>query len=193
MIKHIVDATLTEIVDWLVKHEFTEFTTKQRFGALVKQGVLNYSHKINNKKVYNSKQVVDDLKKGGLFRGKEGVSIQDMPMPKDGQSQDEYQKTVVSLGLEPSLNEANIFYTIYRGKLAQQKFDIEAEKLVYKEDIENKAFSAARVIRDQLLTMPEKMSAELSTMTDAVEIRELLYEEIIKSLAVIAKGTPFAG
>ncbi len=99
----------------------------------------------------------------------------------------------MSLGLEPSLNEANIFYTIYRGKLAQQKFDIEAEKLVYKEDIENKAFSAARVIRDQLLTMPEKMSAELSTMTDAVEIRELLYEEIIKSLAVIAKGTPFAG
>jgi hypothetical protein len=113
-------------------------------------------------------------------------------MPEDGQSQEDYNRLIVSAGGEaPTINDANVFYTIYRGKLAQQKFDIEAEKLVYRSEVEDKAFSTARVVRDQLLSIPERVSAELAVKTDPAEIREFLYEEIIRTLSVLSTETPF--
>lgn len=76
-----------------------------------------------------------------------------------------------------TLVEANTFKSIYQGKLQELKFKVESGELVERSDIENKSFLVARVIRDKLLAIPERISSELSTMDDAHAIRELLYEE----------------
>lgn len=80
-------------------------------------------------------------------------------------------------GEPTTLVEANTFKSIYQGKLQELKYRIESGELVERSEIENKSFLVARVIRDKLLGIPERISSELSTMTDAHAIRELLYAE----------------
>jgi len=190
--EHLNDVSGAAVMKWLNKHDLTEFKSQARFSKLVARGIIDIKKTVQNRRLYDTKTVLSNLRKANLLRDNAGLTLSEMPPPLEGQTQEEYSKTVVaSLGADPTINEANIFYTIYRGKLAQQKYDIEAERLVYRSEVEDKAFSTARVIRDQLLTIPERMSAEIATKSDPVEIRELLYAEIIKTLSIISTGTPF--
>ncbi len=194
--KHKTNISAKEALAWIIENDLTVFKTDTRFSELVKRGVITYRGLgKGGRKRYDTTSILIDLRNGELL--KESVdkttALKDLPPPRDNQTQEDYQQTIAaSLGADPTINEANIFYTIYRGKLAQQKFDIEAEKLIYRTEVEDVAFSTAKVIRDQLLTLPERLAAEVATMTDAVEIREVLYAEIIKTLTIISTGTPFA-
>ncbi len=57
-----------------------------------------------------------------------------------------------------------------------------AGKLIYRNDVEQKAFTSTRVIRDQVLMLPERMSGELSNINEPEQIKEILFEEINKIL-----------
>lgn len=85
-----------------------------------------------------------------------------------------------------TINSTKIMLQEYQGKIAQQKFDIEAGKLVYMEDVENKAFEVARVLRNQFLAIPERMAGVLASTTDPKEVKEILYTEMNEVLSLIS-------
>ena len=117
-------------------------------------------------------------------------SIKDIPPPKEGQSQEDYEREIKEkLGHEPTLNDSKIFLTIYQGKLAEQKFDIEAGKLVYRDEVEQKSFAVARVLRDQILAIPERLAGEVASSTDTREIKEIMYKEINSVLEYLSSET----
>ena len=79
----------------------------------------------------------------------------------------------------------NLYY--WRGKLAEQQHDVRAGKLIYRDDVEQKAFTSTRIIRDQVLMLPERMSGELSSINEPEQIKEILFKElndILKSLTL---------
>jgi phenylalanyl-tRNA synthetase alpha subunit len=81
-----------------------------------------------------------------------------------------------------TLVEANTVKSVYQGKLQELKYKIEEGELVERHKVEDYAFRTARVIRDKLLSIPERLSNELYTMESSHAIRERLYEEIIATL-----------
>jgi len=188
--EHKRQLTSTELFNWLTENGVASFKTRRALDLWTNNESIKFSAKIKNKKFFDTIDVVADLDRLGLLIKKiDKPSLEDLPMPEEGQSQEEY---IASLGVNPSLSDANIFYTIFRGKLAQQKFLIEAEKLISKAEVENKAFSIARVVRDQMLAIPERVAGELSSMSDPAEIRELLYSSIINALSSISDDKPFS-
>ena len=167
-------------------------SSRPYLSQLVREGKIPYEGE-GRKKTFNFKKVIKAL---GEYKvrveppANAKKTIHDLPKKKDGQTSDEYKEELkMELGDDPSLSDSKTFLTIYQGKLAQQKFDIEAGLLIYKEEVENTGFELARTIREQLLVIPEKVSAELAGVTDVIEVREVLYGEILKTLSSIADGS----
>jgi len=98
--------------------------------------------------------------------------------PEKGQTQQQYGEQVVhELGEKPTVTDANIYKTIYQGKIEKIKYEKLMGELIERDKVENKAFETARAIRDKLLTIPERLSSELSSISDAHQIKELLFKE----------------
>ena len=112
---------------------------------------------------------------------------ENLPPLKEGQSKDEYEREVkAKLGKDPTLTDSKVFLTIYQGKLAEQKFEIEAGRLVYRDDVEQKAFSIVRVLRDQILAIPERLAGQVASTTDPREVKEIMYKEINEVLSFLS-------
>ena len=160
---------------------------------LIADGTIPFKW-VNNKKDYVFAEVVEALvnskeRSSSSVKDIQKKTLHDLPLKKEGQSAKEYkEELVMELGAEPTLADSKIFLTIYQGKIAQQKFDIEARLLVYREDVENKAFIVMRVIRDQMLTLPERLGGELASSTDPKEIKEIMYKEINEVLMFLHEG-----
>ena len=161
------------------------------FAKLVKEGKIPYTE-VNGKKTFDYKKVKNSLGDSQLRVGKPHNAkkkLDDLEPPKEGQSPEDYKNEIATeLGANPTLADSKTFLTIYQGKIAQQKFDIEASKLVYRDEVEQKAFIVARVIRDQMLTLPERLSGELASSTDPKEIKEIMYKEINEVLMYLHEG-----
>lgn len=61
---------------------------------------------------------------------------------------------------------------------SEQDQEREANNLVYKDSIERGAKTAARLLRDQFLSLPARIAAELSPITDIPTIEQRLRDEI---------------
>lgn len=140
--------------------------SRQSFREHRMKGIFPYdvtsNLKGNEKLVYNYEEIYEIVVNSG-YGNKVKSENHQLETGKDG---------------EPTtLVEANTFKSIYQGKLQELKYRIEAGELVERSEIENKSFLVARVIRDKLLAIPERVASELSTMDNAHAIRERLYEE----------------
>ena len=139
------------------EHGFT--FTRQYIQKLAKDGKIPYVE-VGSKKTYVFDEVLQALQ--NLQQKHTGIKF-------EAKNKDGSLKTI---------NSTKIMLQEYQGKLAQQKFDIEAGKLVYREDVENKAFTVARVLRNQVLALPERLAGELASTNDINEIKEILYKEL---------------
>lgn len=70
----------------------------------------------------------------------------------------------------------------YQARLAKLDFEQRSGKLIDAEDVKKQAFKAARATRDQMLNIPDRVSAELAAETDSFKIHKRLTEEIRKAL-----------
>lgn len=89
-----------------------------------------------------------------------------MPEPKPGIS---YQKSKANKELFEAL-------------LKKLEYEEKSGKLVELSRMEVEAFTAARIARDRLLLIPDKVAPVLIGVTDIHEIKEVLRKEIITSL-----------
>lgn len=151
-----------------LKSKYKVTFTKQYLSKLVKEGKIPYIE-VNGKKDYDLKEVALALQ----------ALQQKLP---DGSKYNPKNED----GSEKTINQTKIFLQEYQGKLAQQKFDIEAKKLVYRAEVEQKAFTVTRVLRDQLLSMPERITAEIMGANDLNEAKEIFFEELNSVLSYLS-------
>ncbi len=178
----------------LLKQKGVATFNKSSFSEAVKRGQIPYrTEKGVHNKLYCYADVAKAIKKAGIG-GLKGVSkpkvdditdppsiqdkINDIPDPRQGQSQEEYKEIVATqLGADATITDANIFKVIYQGKLEKIKYEKELGQLISREEVENKAFKVSRAIRDKILSIPERMSSELASIDNPHVVKELLYKE----------------
>ncbi|WP_353287809.1 hypothetical protein [Wolbachia endosymbiont (group B) of Gerris lacustris] len=84
--------------------------------------------------------------------------------------------------LSTMLLETRIKNEMERGKLLEAKAKAEIGELVAVEEVKRDAFNVARVVRNNLLNIPNRVSALLASLSDTEKIHKTLTEEITNSL-----------
>ncbi|UPA54547.1 hypothetical protein MWH06_04295 [Wolbachia pipientis] len=75
-----------------------------------------------------------------------------------------------------------------RGKLLEAKVKAEIGKFVSIEEVKTEAFNVARVVRNNLLNIPNRVSALLASLSDTEKIHMALTEEITNSLQELSNN-----
>jgi hypothetical protein len=70
----------------------------------------------------------------------------------------------------------------YNANLARLEYEEKIGKLVSAEEVKNAAFKRARAVRDGLLALPDRLSAEMAAETNQFRVHARLTEEIRKVL-----------
>lgn len=76
----------------------------------------------------------------------------------------------------------------YNAKLARLDYQVKRGKLVERVKVDAVAFATFRRLRDQLLTIPDRKSAELAAETDAAVVHRILDQELRDRLTEFANG-----
>ena len=79
-----------------------------------------------------------------------------------------------------TFNEARTLRERYQAQLARLEFEEKAGKLVDGETVRREYFKQARVARDNLLNIPDRLAPMLVGRTDLHEIRMLILDEVHK-------------
>ena len=74
----------------------------------------------------------------------------------------------------------------YKAKLAKLEYEEKIGKLVDRENVEREAFRVARVVRDAMLSIPDRLAALVTAETDQAKNHTLMTKEIMAAL----KGLP---
>ncbi len=129
------------------------------------------------KKAILMSELIDYIKKAG--KSKAEVSEVELPPPDaDKEDIEEYVKRLLDNPKDLDIADTTIFKNLYDALIKKQKLDIEKGLYTLSEDVERASFQTARVLREQLNSLPERLSAELATMRNKHEIKELLYKEL---------------
>lgn len=91
---------------------------------------------------------------------------------------------------EPTSNEprtatfqqARTLREAYMARLAKLEFEEKSGKLVPSEAVKNEAFKTARIVRDNLLNIPDRVAGELAAEANAFKVHQRLTLEIRRAL-----------
>lgn len=75
----------------------------------------------------------------------------------------------------------------YQAELARLEVQTRLGKLVDADEVKREAFNIARRVRDGLLNIPDRISAELAGEGDAFKVHQMLTDEIRKTLTELAE------
>lgn len=87
----------------------------------------------------------------------------------------------------PSLNEAQREVALGRAEAIRLANSQRAGRLIDGEAARRDAFECARTVRDALLNIPDRISAELAAEHDAAQVRARLDEELRNALESLAR------
>jgi len=87
----------------------------------------------------------------------------------------------------PSYQQSRAIKEAYGAKLLRLQFEKESKKLISIDDVKVSAFNAARMTRDRILNIPDRVIPKLVGKTDIFEMKEILKEELIKALEELSK------
>jgi multidrug efflux pump subunit AcrA (membrane-fusion protein) len=76
-----------------------------------------------------------------------------------------------------------------RGKLLEARAKAEIGELVSVEDVKVSAFNKARIVRDSLMNIPDRLASLLASIDDAHKIHEVLLQEIRTALEELSRDT----
>lgn len=139
---------------------------------------------------YLVKQGIVELKNGLVDREQANEALEvtrDPSQPlrrKNGENGDGRKNTNE---LSTMLLKTRIKNEVERGKLLEAKAKAEIGELVSVEEVKREAFNTARVVRNNLLNIPDRVSALLASISEAEKIHEKLSEEIKIALESLSK------
>lgn len=76
---------------------------------------------------------------------------------------------------------------VYEAQLAKLEFEEKSKKLIDAEKVKRQAFEIGRITRDSILSIPDRVSAELAGITDQATIHSLLTKELTNALQEIVR------
>ena len=82
-----------------------------------------------------------------------------------------------------TFQQARTLREAYMARLAKLEFDEKSGLLVKAEAVKNEAFKTARIVRDGLLNIPDRIAAELANETNHFKVHQRLTQEIRRALA----------
>lgn len=89
---------------------------------------------------------------------------------------------------ENSFAKAKAVRETLTAKILQLDYEEKTGKLVNADEVKVVWFNLARTIRDTLLNIPERISAELAAESDEFKVHKALQNEIYKVLEVLSHG-----
>jgi len=97
---------------------------------------------------------------------------------------EDQQKIIKKAGLDKkqSLADSQAQKALYDAAIRKLDFEERDGELLKKSDVEKDAYNMARIIRDAILNIPDRISAELASMTDVHVISEKLNAELNQAL-----------
>lgn len=87
----------------------------------------------------------------------------------------------------PSYQQSRAVKEAYGAKLLRLQFEKESKKLISIDDVKVSAFNAARMTRDRILNIPDRVIPQLVGKTNIFEMKEILKTELIKALEELSK------
>lgn len=81
-----------------------------------------------------------------------------------------------------TFQQARTLREAYMARLAKLEFDEKSGLLVKADAVKNEAFRTARIVRDSLLNIPDRIAAELANETNQFKIHQRLTQEIRRAL-----------
>ena len=89
--------------------------------------------------------------------------------------------------LSTLLLKSRIKTEVERGRLLEAKAKAETGKLVSADEVKIAAFRRARIVRDGMLNLPDRVAAVLAAETDVAKVHEVLSKEIRLILEEISR------
>ncbi len=102
-------------------------------------------------------------------------------------SKTEKRSSQESTELSTLLLKTRIKNEMERGKLLEARAKVEIGELVSVDEVKQAAFNKARIVRDNLLNIPDRVANLLASVNDASKIHELLSQEIRNSLEGLSR------
>lgn len=81
-----------------------------------------------------------------------------------------------------TFQQARTLREAYMARLAKLEFDEKSGLLVKADAVKNEAFRTARIVRDNLLNIPDRIAAELANETNQFKVHQRLTQEIRRAL-----------
>ena len=97
-------------------------------------------------------------------------------------------KKYVDTSKEPKLENLEDRRKFYQSELARIKVEKESNKLIDGNIVKDQAFKTGRIIRDSLMAIPSRVSADLASETDTFSIEQILEKEIRIVLENLSKN-----
>lgn len=143
-----------------------------------------------------SKQYVCYLVKNGIVELKDGmvdseqadaalITIHDPSQPQRRKSINGNERG--NSDLATMFLKTRIKNEIERGKLLEAKAKAEIGELVSIDEVKTAAFNTARVVRNNLLNIPDRVSALLASLNSSEKIHQTLTEEIKTALEALSQ------
>ncbi len=87
----------------------------------------------------------------------------------------------------PSYQQSRAIKEAYGAKLLRLQFEKESKKLISVDDVKVVAFNTARMTRDRILNIPDRVIPQLVGKTNIFEMKEILKAELVKALEELSK------
>lgn len=87
----------------------------------------------------------------------------------------------------PSYQESKAKREAAEAALAELKLEKERGRLLDAEEVRKSAFNAARMVRNLMMNIPDRVAAELAAETDVFKVGQRLKDEIRKALEGLGK------
>ena len=122
---------------------------------------------------------------------KQWLKNTDPAQVKEIKKEDEVKQKTVNYNpapLGPSYQQSRAIKEAYNAKLTRLQFEKESKKLISVDEVKISAFNAARMTRDRMLNIPDRVIPALVGKTDIFEMKEILKTEIVKALEELSKN-----
>lgn len=150
---------------WAKKHGFS----KQYAGQLVKSGTIKLTNgKVNPQQADNAllalRNPAHEQRRSGFSSGGDNTDLSTL------------------------LLKTRIKNEVEKGKLLEARAKAESGELVNADAIKEAAFNKARVVRDGMLNIPDRVASIIASMDDEHKIHEILTREIRLVLEELSNG-----
>lgn len=135
-----------------------------------------------------SRQYVSQLVQNGIIQLVDGLVDEEQADAIIASISDpERRKKTDIKELSTLLLKIRIKNEIERGKLLEARAKAEINELISVKDVKVAAFNKARIIRDSLMNIPDRLASLLASIDDPQKIHEVLLQEIRTALEELSR------